>query len=166
VALVRNLAKRENWAAQYWPKDTEFREQFHTAPVYRLSLDKCHFILETLEDDYKHPEPVMLEDLWIEHVMPETLDTNWQTYLGEEWENIHENYVHTIGNLTLIAASPNASIQNESFADKKKDWYSQSNISLTREINQKWTEWKKNEIWKRADILANKAIRIWPRSEV
>lgn len=164
--LVSNLAKKENWAAQYWPKDAEFKEQFHTAPVYRLSLDKCRFILETLEEDFQHPEPVVLDNLSIEHVMPETLDTNWQTYLGKEWKNIHENYIHTMGNLTLIAASPNSSIQNESFADKKKDWYSLSNISLTKEINQKWAEWKKDEIWERADLLADKAIRIWRRPEV
>ena len=165
-ALISNLAKKKNWAAQYWPKDKEFKEQFHTSPIYRLSLDKCRFILETLEEDFKHPEPVLLDDLWVEHVMPDTLDANWRTYLGEDWKNIHENYVHTIGNLTLIAPSPNISIKNESFAEKKKDWYSLSNIGLTKEINQKWVEWKKPEIMDRADLLADRAIRIWSRPEV
>lgn len=75
-ALAINLAKKENWAAQYWPRDAEFKEQFHTSPVYKLSLDKCRFILETLEEDFKHPEPVLFDNLWIEHIMPETLDTN------------------------------------------------------------------------------------------
>lgn len=163
-ALTENLAEKGNWTAQYWPKDSELKEQFHTLPLYKMSLDRCRFVLETLERDFRHPEPVALGNLWIEHVMPETLNANWQTYLGKDWKTLHENYLHTIGNLTLIAAGPNESIKNESFSGKKRDWYSKSNISLTKEINEKWTEWKTPEILQRADILAERAIRIWPRS--
>lgn len=162
-ALVNNLAQKENWAAQYWPKDAELKEKFHTLPLYKMSLDKCRFILETLEEDFQHPEPVSLNNLSIEHIMPETLDSDWQAYLGKDWKNIYDNYIHTIGNLTLIAPSPNSSIQNELFMDKKRDWYSLSNISLTKEVNQKWTDWKDLQIRERADILADRAIRIWPR---
>jgi uncharacterized protein with ParB-like and HNH nuclease domain len=165
TALTKSLEEKGNWTAQYWPKDKEFKEQFHTLPLYKMSLDRCRFVLETLEEDFQHPEPVVFDNLWIEHIMPNTLDTNWQTYLGENWKSIHDNYVHTIGNLTLIAASPNESIQNGSFLDKKKDWYSLSNISLTKEINQKWAEWKMPEIVERANLLADRAIRIWPRPE-
>lgn len=95
--------------------------------------------------------------------MPETLDSSWQKYLGEKWKNIHDSYLHTIGNLTLIAEGPNESIKNKLFLDKKTGWYKFSNISLTKEINSTWTEWKETEIQQRANILADRAIKIWSR---
>ena len=162
--LESTLTSKKEWAAQYWPSDTDFKQQFGTLPIYKISSDKCRFILETLEEDFNHPEPVKLDGLWIEHIMPETFDASWQNYLGKEWKRIQETYLHTMGNLTLIAASPNESIQNKLFLEKKKEWYSVTNISLTKEINTKWSEWKENDIRQRAAILADRAVKIWPRS--
>lgn len=156
------LAGKESWASQYWPNDNEFKEAICTLPIYSISLERCRFVLETLEEWFKHPEGVNLDGLWIEHVMPETLNQQWIDYLGEDWENIHDNYVHTIGNLTLIAPSPNESIKNKTFSEKKRDWYQNSNVSLTKEINQKWGEWTQKEIQERASILAERALKIWP----
>lgn len=31
----------------------------------------------------------------------ENLSARWRTALGEEWERVHEIYLHTLGNLTL-----------------------------------------------------------------
>jgi uncharacterized protein with ParB-like and HNH nuclease domain len=159
------FASKQEWQAQYWPKDSDFKLAFHTLPIYKLSADRCRFVLETLEEDYKHPEQPNLENLWIEHVMPETLDESWKKYLGPNWKDTHDKYLHTIGNLTLIAASPDISIRNKLFLDKKKEWYSKSNVSLTRELNEKWNEWKGEQIIERASILANRAIKIWSRPE-
>lgn len=162
-SLETYLASKEEWTAQYWPKDDDFKEQFFKMKIYKISLEKCRFILQTLEENFKHPEPVEFGNLWIEHVMPETLDTAWKDYLGENWKNIHETYLHTIGNLTLIAPSPNESIKNKLFSEKKREWYALSNISLTKELNEKWDEWKETQILERATILAERAIKIWPR---
>ena len=68
----------------------------------------------------------------------------------------------TIGNLTLIAPNPDISIQNKLFSEKKKEWYADSNVSLTKEINRKWNEWREAEIQQRADFLAERALKIWP----
>lgn len=164
-SLESALASKEEWAAQYWPRDADIKEQFCRLKIYKMSSEKCHFILETLEEDFKHPEPVRLENMWIEHVMPETLSDEWKNYLGTNWKNVFDNYLHTIGNLTLIASSPNESIKNKLFLDKKNEWYSQSNIKLTQELNEKWNDWKENQIVERAQILAGRAIKIWPRPE-
>jgi uncharacterized protein with ParB-like and HNH nuclease domain len=162
-SLQKELVGKQSWTAQYWPDDDEFKEQLLTVPIYSISSGRCRFILERLEEWFKHPEEVELSNLWIEHVMPETLDTKWQNYLGENWKNIHENYCDIIGNLTLIASSPNESIKNKTFSEKKKEWYSHSNVSLTKEINKKWNEWTEKEITKRANLLAERALQIWSR---
>lgn len=162
-ALQSEFAGKESWAAQYWPSDSEFKESFSTLPIYRISPERCRFVLKTLEESFEHPEKVDLSGLWIEHVMPETLSQAWKDYLGESWEDIYDTYVHTIGNLTLIAPSPNESIKNKLFSEKKKEWYQESNVSLTKEINKKWDEWRPDGIQGRAKVLAERALKIWPR---
>jgi len=162
-ALQSEFAGKESWAAQYWPSDSEFKESFSTLPIYSISPERCRFVLKTLEESLEHPEKVDLSGLWIEHVMPETLSQAWKDYLGESWEDIYDTYVHTIGNLTLIAPSLNESIKNKIFSEKKKEWYQESNVSLTKEINKKWDEWRPDGIQGRAKVLAERALKIWPR---
>lgn len=159
------LSEKESWATQYWPNDVDFQKAFCTLPIYSISSERCRFVLETLEEEFKHPESLNLDGLWIEHVMPETLSQAWIDDLGEDWENTYSDYLHTIGNLTLIAASPNESIKNKTFLEKKKEWYQNSNVSLTKEINQKWSKWTQKEVQQRADILTERALKIWPRPE-
>lgn len=55
----------------------------------------------------------------IEHIMPQTLNQKWKDSLGENWEDIHETYLHTFANLTLTGY--NSSYGNHTFTEKKKD---------------------------------------------
>jgi hypothetical protein len=93
--------------------------------------------------------------------MPETLSKVWKDYLGEDWSRIFGTYLHTIGNLTLIAGPPNSTIQNELYYEKKKDWYVYSNVGLTRELARRLNQWTETEINERAKILAERAVKIW-----
>lgn len=168
ASLQEKLAEKESWTAQYWPRDNEFAENFRALPIYAMSHERCHFVLETLEEYYGHPERVMLRELTIEHVMPETLDENWQEYLGEDWEklkdeNERKRYLHSIGNLTLIAGPPNSALSNKLFPEKKEEWYANSNVGLTKEIHRTWDKWTLAQIEERANVLAERALKIWPR---
>lgn len=167
ASFQKKLSEKESWSAQYWPRDTELAESFRTFPIYVESPRRCRFILEALEESYGHPEKVMLEELTIEHVMPRTLDENWQKYLGEDWEKLKDReertrYLHSIGNLTLIAMDPNRDISNKLFPEKKKEWYAHSNVELTKEICRRWDKWTLADIEERANVLTGKAIKIWP----
>jgi uncharacterized protein with ParB-like and HNH nuclease domain len=161
-ALQAELASKEPTSTAYWPDDKDFKEKFVLLPVYR-DTDRCQFVLESLEESFAHPEPVTLTQLTIEHVMPETLTDEWKNYLGENWKDVHNRYVHTVGNLTLVARSPNSALQNKLFEVKREQWYKNSNVQLTRELAEKWNEWKEKEILERANLLAERALRIWPR---
>ena len=162
-SLQKELADKEYWRAQYWPMDDEFEKDFHSVPLYNISVARCRFVLETLEESFEHPEEIKLEKLTIEHVMPETLSEEWKEYLGDDWENVYNKHVHTMGNLTLIAGPPNSTIQNKLFHEKRKEWYTSSNVELTKEIARRWNEWTQNEIQERVNIMAKRAIRIWAR---
>jgi len=163
-SLKSELASKERWRAQYWPTDEEFQKSFCSFPIYDISYEKCRFVLESLEESFGHPEEVKFEKLTIEHIMPETLNEDWKKYLGDNWESIHDKYLHTIGNLTLIAGPPNSTIRNKLFHEKKNEWYANSNVCLTKELAKRWDEWTEIQIQERALSLAKRALKIWPRS--
>lgn len=159
TSLQKKLAEKESWSAQYWPRDKEFTESFQTLPIYVESPRRCRFILEVLEESNGHPEKLMLEELTIEHIMPRTLDEDWEKLKDREERT---RYLHSIGNLTLIAMDPNRDLSNKLFPEKKKEWYIHSNVELTKEICGRWDKWTLAGIEERANVLAGKAIKIWP----
>lgn len=102
-------------------------------------------------------------DLWIEHILPDTISEEWKSYLGERWETIHDNKRHTLGNLTLISPPKNISLSNKLYPDKIKEWYQYSNVEMTKEIKQKWERWTEDEIIERTASLVKRALKIWPK---
>ena len=65
-------------------------------------------------------ESVAVDNCSIEHIMPQTLTEEWKEMLGDDYERIHDTYLHTIGNLSLSASSYNSSYSNKSFLEKKE----------------------------------------------
>ena len=157
----------EYLAGRGWPDDEEFRSSFVTFDLYSREPDKCRLIFETFQRDYDHKEPVKLDDLQIEHVMPQTIGDGkhgeaWKSMLGEEWEEIHDEWKHTPGNLTLTGYNPELS--NRKF-DKKQELFEDSHIDLNdhfTEVN-RWTE---IEIRDRGEELAQRCAQLWPRPDV
>lgn len=142
-----------------YPKDNEFSLRFNDTKFYGAGdrIVKTRLILQTLELSFKHKELVDFKNLSIEHVMPQTLSEWWQKHLGSDWEETHELFLHTIGNLTLTAY--NSELSNDNF-DKKKVTLNESHIELNKYFADK-TKWNKEEIEKRANVLTEKAIEIW-----
>jgi uncharacterized protein with ParB-like and HNH nuclease domain len=163
-ALANELRAKESWSTQYWPTDEEFKKSFQLLPIYQDSDSRCRFVLTILEQSFKHPEPIQYDHLTIEHVLPETITQHWKKYLGNNWEVVFNSYVHTIGNLTLIAGPPNSSLQQDLFKDKKDKWYKKSNVELTKELASRWNEWREKDIDRRASELGDRAIKIWKRA--
>ena len=89
--------------------------------------------------------------------MPQTLNSEWRIELGSKFEQIHSEYINTIGNLTLTGYNPELS--NKNF-ELKKRYYEESNIKMSREIAN-YDKWKDTEIKDRAEQLFEKAKRIW-----
>lgn len=142
-----------------YPKDPEFRLRFKEAKMYGAGdrAVKTKLILETLEEHYAHKELVPFKNLTIEHIMPQTLSPWWQNYLGENWEDIHELYLHIVGNLTLTAY--NSELSNDNFPIKCKT-LCESHLELNRYFCDK-TKWDKEAIELRSEYLAGKALEIW-----
>ena len=142
-----------------YPKDNEFYSRFKDAKFYGGGdrVIKTKLMLETIEESFAHKESVTFDNLTIEHVMPQTLSNWWQKELGEDWDETHELYLHTIGNLTLTAY--NTELSNDDFTTKKvtlKDSHLELNKYFTS-----IESWTRKEIEKRAEILAKSAVENW-----
>ncbi|MEH2338014.1 DUF262 domain-containing protein [Nostoc sp.] len=100
---------------------------------------------------------------YIEHIMPQNpnLSLEWQVDLGEQWKEIRAKYLHTIGNLTLTGYNPELSdrpfIEKR---DKKDGGFADSPLRLNRGLRH-LKQWNETEINKRAELLADMAVRVW-----
>lgn len=92
--------------------------------------------------------------------MPQTLTPEWQKDLGENFEAIHEKYLHTIGNLTLTGY--NNEYSNKSFQEKRdmEKGFKQSPLRLNQSLKN-LESFGEKEIEKRANDLADWALKIW-----
>lgn len=162
INQAENLADAFKYflAGKGYPKDSEFRAKFSETRMYGGGERKAktRFILESLENGYHHKEKIDMDNLSIEHVMPQTLSVWWQKNLGEEWENVHEELLDTIGNLTLTAY--NSELSNDDY-DTKRTIYAESHLELNKYFTN-ISEWKKEEIKQRSLVLTEKALEIWP----
>lgn len=143
-----------------YPKDAEFKTKFKETRMYGGGERKIktRFILERLEDGYHHKEKIDMSNLSIEHIMPQTLSVWWQKNLGEEWEEVHEDLIDTIGNLTLTAY--NSELSNDDY-ETKRAIYAESHLEMNKHLSS-ISSWKKEQILERSSLLADKALEIWP----
>ena len=145
--------------SQRYPSDPEFKANFCIKDVY--NFQPCRYLLCKLENHGHSREPIRLEDCTIEHVIPQTLSEQWKTELGENWEEMHEKHLHTIGNLTLTGY--NSELSNNTFIDKQltDGGFLDSPLHLNRSLAEV-ERWDETAIVNRAEMLAEKAREIWP----
>jgi uncharacterized protein with ParB-like and HNH nuclease domain len=153
--LAAALAKESK--NRRWPTDTEFMENWLKSPIYPSRV--CQIILERIEKQFEHHEGVSFEEATIEHVMPQTLNPEWDLLLGENAALIQSEWLHTIGNLTLTGYNPE--LGNQSFSDKQKV-FAQSHFELNRYFATV-AKWDADQILQRSQALFKTALSLWPR---
>ena len=149
-----------------FPTDDEVKEDFCTRQVYKMPVNARMFILERLENrDSKERHDVVKslseKEITIEHIMPQTLSEKWKQALGQDWERIHQQYLHTMANLTLTGY--NSQYSNLTFAEKR-DMEKGFNDSAFRLNNfvKSCTKWTEDEMKQRQSELLNVFMQLWP----
>ncbi len=140
---------------QRFPNNDEFKKLFITIDFYRFKKNRYFF--ERLEN-FDRKERVCTHEYTIEHIMPQKLTEEWERDLGENFQEIHDKYLHTIGNLTLTGYNPEYS--NKSFQEKRgmEKGFKDSPLRLNQGLRDSFGE---EEIKKRANDLADLALKIW-----
>ncbi len=142
---------------QRFPNNDEFKKLFITIDFYHFKRKKYFF--ERLES-FKRNERVYTHECTIEHIMPQILTEEWKRDLGENFQAIHDKYLHTIGNLTLTGY--NQEYSNKSFQEKQgmEGGFKDSPLRLNQGLRD-LESFGEKEIKKRANDLADWALKIW-----
>lgn len=142
------------------PSDNEFVTALQEKNLYSKNA-LCKYLLCAIENQGK--ETLDTENLSIEHIMPQNknLSMSWQKMLGENWQSVHEKYLHTLGNLTLTGY--NSELGDKPFEKKKEKL--EENIThiavLYSDVKDK-SEWNSVNMEKRAKRLAEIILKLFP----
>lgn len=157
------LQKQDNEA---FPRDEMVKCDFKTRQVYKIQKRARTFLLERMENrDSKETHPVvrlMAENqISVEHIMPQKLSPKWKAELGEDWERIYTQYLHTMANLTLTAY--NSTYSNSTFAEKRDmdHGFKDSIFRLNQSLAQ-LSQWTEQELLARQQQLLEVFFKLWP----
>ena len=162
------LSKKEK---ARFPEDEEFLDCFEKKQMYFMNSKNKIYLLERLEnygtkedkDVYRHFDD---GEYSIEHIMPQHLSPAWKEALGEDYENIHDIWLHRMANLTITAY--NSKYSNDIFARKRdvENGFKDSGLRMNQNIARE-EKWGLAELEKRNEELKNRALKIWelPRTE-
>ena len=149
-----------------FPKDEEFQREIKLRDLYNFRSRS--YWLRRLEN-HGRKERVVVEDYTIEHILPqnEDLSPEWQQELGPDWQRIQEEWLHTLGNLTLTGY--NSEYSDRPFAYKRdqvtdKDGnpigFASSPLKLNLGLGAV-AQWDEAAIKARAERLATDAAKVW-----
>lgn len=141
-----------------FPANDEVQEKLLNQNMYSKRKILNHVLIAIENAEGK--EFVSTENSTIEHIMPQNLTKDWERELGQNYEEIHGIYLHTLGNLTLTPY--NSELGDKSFFDKKTcdNGFCKSKLTLNEGLCEldRWTE---KEIMDRTKKLSKKLINIW-----
>ncbi len=143
---------------QRFPNNDEFKDCFIKIDFYKFK--KKEYFFERLEN-FERKERVYTHEYTTEHIMPQKLtEEKWKRDLGENFQEIHNKYLHTIGNLTLTGY--NQEYSNNSFQQKRdmEKGFKDSPLRLNQSLKN-LESFGEEEIKKRANDLADWALKIW-----
>lgn len=174
LANLKGPAPEEDYA-EYWmsqlrrrqntrvgvPSDEDVTRGVRTRKAHGGSATQSStaILCALMEADHGEESPAR-KHLTLEHVMPQKLTSAWEKDLGHDATQTHERWVHRLANLTLSGDVTNAKLGTGTFREKCSI-YKRSPIGLTREIAEE-DQWDQHALERRADALAERALRLWP----
>lgn len=154
--------------ATHIPTDNEVSMAISNNPFYTQRNWYNNFILSSIDDKLQTKESALLRqlaagdvELSIEHIMPQTLNSSWRGMLGEDANELHDLYVHTLPNLTLTGY--NSSYSNNDFETKKtiEHGFNQSPLLINQFVKDS-PVWDKARLNERAKWWEEQIKKIWP----
>jgi len=154
-----------------FPTDEEFATALRERDIYHMQKKNKAYLFDRLENRDNAVERVNViekmdaNELTIEHIMPQTLTPKWKEMLGDDWQEVYNNRLHTLANLTLTGY--NSKYSNKSFEDKKtcEKGFAESGLLINR-ILLDYDKWTSDEMNDRINHLVETATQLlWPRPE-
>lgn len=144
------------------PSDGEVREGIRKRKAYGgKASDSAKAVLYFMNSSLGRHSAPPIEELSLEHIMPQTLSKEWKQSLGDDAKEIHGVYLNSLANLTLVGKEINPEISNQIYK-VKCFYYKESSFRLTRRLVKRYKDWKENDLLERGDDIADLALKCWP----
>lgn len=144
-----------------FPDDHKLLDSLMEVDLYHQRNHLAKLSLIVLEE-HRTRETINFDDAQVEHIMPQRLNAEWRLQVTNA-DKVKEQYSGILGNLTLTKY--NQEISNKSYSEKK-EFYKDSNVSLTREVAEVYNKWGKDAIVNRTEKLTRELIRIFPMPDI
>lgn len=156
--LKKNLVFKNINNGMYVPNDRQLYDMVINTNMYKIK-SPLRIFFDKLEHD-NNPAPVDLNELNIEHLIPQTASKEWYDYLDIDEEEYQRN-VNRLGNLTLAAKVDNSKMKNKIWNYKNEILSSTSHLTINKNILEK-ERWDISEIDNRTELLIKEINRIFP----
>lgn len=148
---------------QLWVSDQDFENAFLTKDIYnQRELNFSRLVLQEIDRAMQlyNELPDYSSIHTIEHILPQTLNAQWEQYLGNDANSINlPVIINTLGNLSLNSGPANSSLGQKSFSEKKELYNSIS--ALSRDVKSREVHWNIAAIENRSKDLAKIALKVW-----
>lgn len=148
------------------PSESEFVSAIKNNRIYNQRTAHVNYILTAIDDQSK--ESATLKQianrelkLSIEHIMPQTLTSSWEDELDGGAVRVHEEYLHTLANLTLTGY--NSEYSNLSFSKKRtmQNGFDESPLSINKQL-MNVDKWNEDALKKRQEWWVSNLQKVWP----
>ena len=156
-----------------FPLDKEVERVLKEKDIYSMKsrVLRGYFFARLENHNNRETVDVNVPEITVEHIFPQKPDPEWREHLGEEeYTTIMEQYVNTVGNLTL--SGNNGQLGNKAFIEKKdmnykdgEQGYRYSRLWLNRDL-QDLEHWNVEQIKARANRIAQRFLEVWPAPDV
>jgi uncharacterized protein with ParB-like and HNH nuclease domain len=161
------------------PDDDEYENAISNREAYYQRNSFLIYVLTAAEESSKEAVHTLHQisdgklKLSIEHVMPQTLASkDWQAMLGDDFERIHRDYLHTLANLTLTGYNSeysnrpyhekmNLEVKDKKTGEVRKVGFADSKLPLNEWIAKHET-WNEDTLKDRRKWWVKSLKKVWP----
>lgn len=148
--------------------DNRLRAELPNRPIYdNTKQERLRFLFDEIEGYlWKGTDgrAVLSGKATLEHILPQTPSEDWKNDLGADYAEVNNDYIDTLGNLTLVTQALNSGkLSNYSFERKQEVFRGHAlrmNSDYFRNFNQ--PKWGVEAIRQRADYLIDIILKVWP----
>ncbi len=148
-----------------YPRNSDIRQNMlHKFEYSNRSRERIIFILRSIERHLSRDSggfSVLDDEPSIEHILPKNPDKSWKEHLGSEWQQVRDQYLDRIGNITLVTEEWNTAMSNGSFVAKQAKLADHA-LKINSDYFARDIQcWDGDAIVDRSDWFAQVAIQVW-----
>lgn len=166
--IIDNLSERIS-RTDRWPNNEKIYESIENTPIYgSISVRRIKMILEAIDrhiTSHMAGSKPNYNDLQIEHIMPQDWEDHWPA-LSPDRNEERVVAINSLGNLTLVHPSFNASLSNKSWNDKRTEFIKHENLFINSNLlDCTLNDWNEQTIQDRGRKMAKIICEIWPHAD-